>query len=54
MRGLVYFYGGIMELIDFCSDRYWTGSSVPGIVHPGIYWLGDYNFNDRASSYRCN
>ncbi|KAI4126985.1 MAG: hypothetical protein LQ338_003440 [Usnochroma carphineum] len=32
----------------------YDGASVGGIVYPGIYNLKDYNFNDRASSYRCN
>ncbi|KAI4250182.1 MAG: hypothetical protein L6R40_000354 [Gallowayella cf. fulva] len=42
--------GTTCELFD---DKYCTGSSVPGIVAPGIYHLSDYGFNDRASSYRC-
>ncbi|CZS97805.1 uncharacterized protein RAG0_06712 [Rhynchosporium agropyri] len=31
-----------------------SGRSVGGIINPGIYNLNDYNFNDVASSVRCN
>ncbi|KAL8788717.1 MAG: hypothetical protein Q9213_001531 [Squamulea squamosa] len=30
-----------------------SGTSVGGIVSPGINDLSDFGFNDRASSYRC-
>ncbi|KAK2049996.1 hypothetical protein LZ31DRAFT_548814 [Colletotrichum somersetense] len=32
-----------------------SGASISGIVSPGIFNLADsnWNFNDRASSYRC-
>ncbi|KAL8748816.1 MAG: hypothetical protein Q9199_008048 [Rusavskia elegans] len=36
------------------SDVGCQGASLGGIVRPGIFNLADFNFNDRASSYRCN
>ncbi|KAL8847753.1 MAG: hypothetical protein Q9221_007201 [Calogaya cf. arnoldii] len=35
------------------SDQYYTGSSL-GPLGNSIYNLYDYNFKDRASSYRCS
>ncbi|KAK1997385.1 hypothetical protein LX36DRAFT_681770 [Colletotrichum falcatum] len=30
-----------------------SGASISGIVSPGIFALSDWNFNDKASSYKC-
>ncbi|KAL8907823.1 MAG: hypothetical protein Q9171_005692 [Xanthocarpia ochracea] len=49
-----YFHGRCVNLESITHhDAGCKGESRGGIVNPGILNLGDYDFNDRTSSYRC-